>query len=184
MATTRSQELIHQLEKLPGKIKAEIVDHTIVPIPLAGGLSSRTSGLLFAALLDYAKRTGIGVALPGNAGFIVNLPNRGSFSPDASYCIGLTIDQDFVNGAPLFAAEVRSKNDYGPKAERAIRDKIADYFAAGTLVVWDVDVLRDKTIRVYRAGQPEQSTLYGINDEAEAEPALPGWRVAVNALFS
>lgn len=98
--------------------------------------------------------------------------------------MGQVIDQDFVNGAPIFAAEVRSKNDYGAKAERQILAKIADYFAAGTRVVWDVDVLREQLIRVYRATDPNQPTIYGVNDEAEAEPALPGWRVAVSTLFS
>lgn len=83
----------------------------------------------------------------------------------------LTIDQDFVKGAPIFAAEVRSTSDYSSKAERAIRAKIADYFAAGTLVVWDVDAL------------PDQPVTYGIDDTAEAELALPGWRVAVNTLL-
>ena len=50
----------------------------------------------------------------------------------------------FLEGAPVFAAEVRSDCDYGTKAERAMADKRADYFAAGTLVVWDVDVLKDE----------------------------------------
>ena len=47
----------------------------------------------------------------------------------------------FLKGAPRFAAEVRSEGDYGPAAEQAIAEKRDDYFAAGTLVVWDVDLL-------------------------------------------
>jgi hypothetical protein len=35
------------------------------------------------------------------------------------------------------AAEVHSENDYGPAAEPAMTAKRADYFACGTLVVWD-----------------------------------------------
>jgi Uma2 family endonuclease len=184
MGTHSNTELIEQLYQLPHNLKAEIVDTTIVPLSPAGGLSSRTSGMIFVALHHYSQLTGSGVALPGNAAFLVDLPRRGSFSPDASYCIDLVPDENFVNGTPIFAAEVRSKHDYGPKAEEAIRAKIADYFAAGTLVVWDVDALRDKTIRVYRASQPDQPTLYGMGEEAEAEPALPGWRVAVDTLLS
>jgi Uma2 family endonuclease len=42
----------------------------------------------------------------------------------------------FFEGAPVFAVEVRSENDYGPDAEREIVQKRADYFAAATLVVW------------------------------------------------
>ena len=40
---------------------------------------------------------------------------------------------------PAFAAEVRSENDSGLAAESEMADKRSDYFAAGTLVVWDVD---------------------------------------------
>jgi len=47
----------------------------------------------------------------------------------------------FLEGAPIFAVEVCSENDYGRAAEREMADKRADYFAAGTLVVWDVDIL-------------------------------------------
>ena len=184
-STVRSrEELIEELYNLPDNMKAEIVDGAIVPMSPTGGKPSRISGLIFASLLAYERQTGQGSALPNNAGFLVNLPRRGSFSPDASYSINRILDENFVVGAPIFAAEVRSKNDYGPKAERAILAKIADYFAAGTVVVWDVDALRDKIIRVYRASQPNQPTVYGMNDEAEAEPALPGWRVAVNTLLS
>ena len=176
--------MVNRLDRLPKKPGAEIVNSVIVPISPVGGITSRISGLIFVALLDYSQHIGRGFALPSSAVYLVDLPNRGSFSPDASYCLDKTLDQDFIQGAPIFAAEVRSKNDYGPKAERAILNKIADYFAAGTPVVWDVDALRAKTIRVYRAAQPDQPTVYGINDVAEAEPALPEWRVAVNTLLA
>lgn len=60
----------------------------------------------------------------------------------------------FLEGAPIFAVEVRSENDYGRAAEQDMADKRADYFAAGTRVVWDVDVLSDAIVRVYRADSP------------------------------
>ena len=59
----------------------------------------------------------------------------------------------------------------------------ADYFAAGTKVVWDVDVLREELIRVYRADDPENPTIYRRGDIAEAEPAVPGWRFPVDEMF-
>ena len=46
----------------------------------------------------------------------------------------------FAEGAPVFAVEIRSENDRGPAAEGRLATKRADYFAAGTLVVWDVDL--------------------------------------------
>jgi Uma2 family endonuclease len=89
----------------------------------------------------------------------------------------------FVNGPPLFAAEVRSEDDYGPAAERKIARKIVDYFAAGTQVVWDVDLLGEDVVRSYRADEPENPTIYRREQTAEATPALPGWSMPVDALF-
>jgi Uma2 family endonuclease len=62
--------------------------------------------------------------------------------------------------------------------------KRADYFAAGTLVVWDVDLLSETPVRAYRAADPENPTLYRRGESADAEPALPGWRMSVDDLFA
>ena len=84
---------------------------------------------------------------------------------------------------PALAVEVRSHDDYGPAAERALAAKRRDYFAEGTRVVWDVDVLRAGLIRVYRADEPETATVYRQGEVAEAEPAVPGWRFPVDEMF-
>lgn len=89
----------------------------------------------------------------------------------------------FLQGAPVFAVEVRSEGDYGAVAERAMAEKRADYFAAGTLVVWDVDLLGEDVIRVYRAAAPDAAIVYRRGQEAEAEPVVPGWTLAVDSLF-
>jgi Uma2 family endonuclease len=136
-----------------------------------------------AGLLEYSRRTKRGWAIPDNVGFLVHLPRRRSFSPDAAFHTGPSSGAKFIEGAPVFAVEVRSEEDYGPAAERAMAAKRADYFAAGTLVVWDVDVLRDESIRVYRATDPENPIIYGRGERAEAEPAVPEWTFRVDDLF-
>jgi Uma2 family endonuclease len=90
----------------------------------------------------------------------------------------------FLEGAPAFAAEVRSEGDYGPRAEREMADKRGDYFVAGTLVVWDVDLLGDEVVKVYRAADPNNPTIYRRSEVAEAEPAVPDWRMPVDDLFA
>jgi Uma2 family endonuclease len=116
-------------------------------------------------------------------GFIVDLPNRQSFSPDAAWFTGELDGMKFLNGAPAFAVEVRSENDYGPAAERELAAKRRGYFAAGTLVVWDVDLLSDDVIKVYRFTDPGTPTIYKRRDIAEAEPAVSGWTMPVDELF-
>ncbi len=61
--------------------------------------------------------------------------------------------------------------------------KRADYLAAGTLVVWDVGLLSEDVVRVYRASEPENPTVYRRGEIAEAEPAVPGWTMPVDDLF-
>ena len=91
----------------------------------------------------------------------------------------------FFEGAPIFAVEVRSECDYGPAAERDMAAKRADYFAAGTLVVWDVDLLSEEVVRVFRDGNGEQpASVYRRGQAAEAEPAVPGWTMPVDDLFA
>jgi Uma2 family endonuclease len=135
-----------------------------------------------ASLREYARRIRRGHALLDNVGFLVNLPHRKSFSPDAAFYTG-ELRMKFLEGAPVFAVEVRSEEDYGPKAEREMAEKRADYFAAGTLVVWDVDLQSAETVRVYRANQPDQPTIYRRSEMAEAEPAVPVWTMPVDDLF-
>lgn len=89
----------------------------------------------------------------------------------------------FLEGAPAFAAEIRGENDYGKEAEAEMAAKRVDYFTAGTLVVWDVDLLSEDVVRVYRAADPNAPKVYRRGEVAEAEPAVPGWRMSVDELF-
>ena len=50
-------------------------------------------------------------------------------------------------------------------------------------MVWDVDLLSDDAIKIYRYPDPENPTVYRRGDIAEAEPAVPGWRMPVDDLF-
>lgn len=177
-----TEAAIDSLSRVPENGKAEIVDGEIVVMPPTGGLPGYVGAEIFVSLREHVRSARIGHALPDNVGFIVDLPNRKSFSPDAAFYTG-ELSMGFLEGAPVFAVEVRSEGDYGAKAEQEIASKRADYFSAGTLVVWDVDLLSDDAVRVYRASDPENPTIYRRGDVAEAEPAVPGWTMAVDDLF-
>ena len=171
---------VRDLYRTPGK--AELVDGALVLMPFTSGLHGYAVTAIAASLNDYRRRTKRGYAFADNVGFLVRLPHRRSFSPDAAFHVG-PIDAKFIEGAPVFAVEVRSEEDYGPKAERVMAGKRADYFAAGTLVVWDVDVLRAQCVRAFRAGDPQNPAVYRRGETAGAEPAVPGWTLSVDELF-
>ena len=175
-----TDQLIDELYKVEGK--AEIVEGRIVMMSPTGDLPSSAAFAIATSLKAHAKRVG-GRAYPDNAAFLVNLPNRTSFSPDAAYYTGPRTGAKFLQGPPVFAAEVRSESDHSPAANRKIAAKRADYFAAGTKVVWDVDVLHQETVSVYRADSPDVPTIYRRGEMAEAEPAVPGWTFPVDELF-
>jgi Uma2 family endonuclease len=171
---------------VPDGRKAEIVDGEIVLMSPTQRVPNIAAGRIFASLDEYAQRESNGYAFTDNMSFIVNLPGRGSFSPDAAYYLGEPAGgpDEFITGAPTFAVEVRSAGDYGPAAERKMARKRTDYFASGTLVVWDVDVLKEMVVRVYRATDPQNATVYGKGESAEAEPAVPGWQMSVDRLIT
>jgi len=172
---------IEDLYRVPGK--AEIVNGEIVRILPTGAAPNYAASEIFVSLREYSRRTKSGYAVNDNAAFHVELPNRKSFSPDVAYHVGNWTGMKFFEGAPIFAVEVRSEGDYGPAAEKAMARKRDDYFAADTLVVWDVDLLSDEVIKSYQAGAPAQPQIFRRGEDANAEPALSDWSMPVDDLF-
>lgn len=181
--STNTQTTIESLYHLPDDRKAEIVNGEVLLMSPTGKKPNRAGFKICLRLYEHEVKTGTGIAVADNAGFRVSLPNRESFSPDAAFYIGTDTGMKFFDGAPIFAAEVRSEYDYGATAEREIQKKISDYFAAGTLVVWDVDLLGEDTVRVHRADAPRNPKVYRRGEAAEAEPAVSGWTMLVDDLF-
>jgi Uma2 family endonuclease len=167
--------------------KAELIDGRIELLMPTGRKPGRVAGRIYRSLDDYATQTGRGEAFPDNVGFTVPrlTSGRDSFAPDASYHLGpFPADpMRFIEGPPTLAVEVRNENDYTPSAEGGLEAKRADYFEAGTRIVWDVDPIAER-IHVYRAETPDQPTTFGRGQFIDAEPVLLGWRVAVDWIFS
>ena len=167
--------------------KAELIGGRIVHEMSAGHLPNVIAGLIFFNLKIYVRATGQGVAYTDGIGFAVpELPSgRQSFSPDASFYLGPLPAKRmrFVEGPPTFAVEVRSENDYGPAPERKMAAKRLDYFEAGTLVVWDVDP-EAECVHRFRADSPDQPLTFNKGQMVDAEPAVLGWRMAVDEIFA
>ena len=168
--------------------KAELVNGRIVHYVASGDLPSEVAFEIAVRLRAYAKQTGVGKAYSDGIGYAMIPPlsnGRQSFSPDASYYTGpLPANRmRFVEGTPDFAIEVRSEDDYGPAAEVEMAVKRADYFEAGTKVVWDVDPVAG-TIASYTAAAPQQPLIFSAGQVAHAEPALSGWKLAVDDILA
>ena len=179
--TTKTQATIEDLYQVEGK--AELVDGEIVLMAPTGFWPSHAASEIFVSLRAHAQQTKSGYAVTDNAGFRVNLPNRGSFSPDAAFYTGKPTGMKFFEGAPVFAVEVRSESDYGSRAEAKMAKKRGDYFAAGTLCVWDVDLQSPDVIKAYHFSDPENPIIFHRGDVADAGKAVPGWSMPVDDLF-
>src|ERR1043165_7068982 len=169
--STKIEATIDDLYKVEGK--AELVNGEILIVAPTGILPGYTAGAIFTSLSRYSKQHSLGYAMGDNLAYVVNLPHRKSFCPDVSLYVG-KLTMKFAEGPPVFAVEVRSEGDYGRYAERQMANKRADYFAAGTLVVWDVDILSTEVVRVYRATTPEIPVFYRRGKTPQANPAVPG----------
>jgi Uma2 family endonuclease len=161
----------------------ELIGGRIVQLMATGHKPNIIAGQIFRSLADYADRNPGGRAYTDNMGFAVPelASGRESFSPDAAYYRGKPPANPlrFLEGPPTFAVEVRSEND--DEAEMA--DKRADYFEAGTKVVWDVDT-EAEVIHKYLHSDPNKPVTFSRGQTADAEPAVPGWKVDVDWIFS
>jgi Uma2 family endonuclease len=184
MKVTEKQMTLNDLMREPGK--AELVGGRIVRYMATGYWPHKIAFRILLSLNEFAMRAKQGEAFGDNLGFAVPIlaSGRESFNPDASFYSGPLPKNKmwFIEGAPTLAMEVRSDSDKGAVALREMADKRADYFEAGTLVVWDVDPMAE-CIYVYRATSRDIPATYGRGQQAEAEPAVPGWKIAVDSIF-
>jgi Uma2 family endonuclease len=166
--------------------KAELIGGRIVRFMGTGRRPSLIAGRIYRRLWDHAENSGRGEV--HFDGMIFGVPElssgRESFMPDISYYFGPfpANEMRWIDGPPTFAVEVRSENDYGNAAEAEMAAKRLDYFEAGTLVVWDVDA-EAELIYKYQIKDPTQPTIFARGQFADADPAVPGWQIAVDDVF-
>lgn len=126
-------------------------------------------------------RTGLGVVLAGDVGFVltrdpdtVRAPDIAvllkSRHPDAGTAVG------FHDGPPDLAVEVLSPGDN----PRRVQAKVDDYRRAGVCAVWVVDPAACK-IRALRA--PGTDEILASGDLLTAPDLLPGFSVPVENVF-
>jgi Uma2 family endonuclease len=182
---------VAEFERLPeGEGKQELVNGRVVELAPVGDVHGLVAVEVVAALRDYVRRrrrrhggrlvaaghvrTETGYQLrPGPAG------TRGTRAPDVSYYRARPQTRGIVRGAPDLAVEVLSP-DEGPAA---VREKVAEYLAAGVALVWVVDTAPDReTVTVHRPGQPARVLSRG--DLLTGEDVLPGFRLPLAELWT
>ena len=103
--STKVEATIEDLYKVEGK--AELVNGEIVLMSPTGRDPGYAGDVILISLFNYSKQNNFGRAVGDNKAFVINLPHRKSFSPDAAFYAG-KMTMKFGEGAPIFAVEVRS----------------------------------------------------------------------------
>jgi Uma2 family endonuclease len=158
----------------------EFVDGLLVEKPM-GATSSWVAGEVFDLVRAYCRRTGYGVAFIADLGFQC-FPAKPTQvrKPDVAVlrCDPATYDlpDGWVTAVPALVVEVVSPNE----TAYDLAEKVADFRAAGTPLVWVIDPPR-RQATVYRA----DGTLALVTDPAElsGEDVLPGLVVPLPAVL-
>jgi Uma2 family endonuclease len=145
---------------------------------------SRIESTISYLLVEWSKAQPAprGEVLSGEAGLRLSRNPDTSVGVDVAYISSETAkanvnDEGFVDGVPVLAIEILSPSD----KHEEIKEKIETYLRYGTRLVWIVDPAF-QTITVYRDDAPPQ--LHNNTQHIDAEPHLPGFKVAVSEIFA
>jgi Uma2 family endonuclease len=133
------------------------------------------------ALGRYVDEHALGAASAADSGFLLARAPDSVRAPDVWFIrrdripVGGPPDA-FWTGAPDLAVEVRSKNDRWPD----ILEKVDEYFAAGTQLVWVIEPIRREVV-VFRADMPAITLM--STDELDGQDVVPGFHLPVRDLF-
>jgi Uma2 family endonuclease len=172
-----------QLLRMPDdSMRHELVrgEHRVMPPP--GFEHGRVAANVGGMLLTHVRKTGIGVTLAAETGFLLARDPDTVRAPDASFISKERADAagptaEYWPGAPDFAVEVVSPSD----SFHEVQDKALEWLTAGTVAVLVLDPPK-RTATVYR-GQGD-AHVYSADDELDLSDAVPGFRVAVAELFA
>jgi Uma2 family endonuclease len=177
---TATAKDVLRAEREPQKALCELIDGTLVEKP-TGYRESSLAIWIGARLQFFVEERDLGI-VAGADGFM-RLAPRNIRIPDVSFVSYDRLpdpeaaDAAIANFAPDLAIEVLSPSNTRGEMERKRRD----YFAAGTLLVWEIDPKKE-VIDVYTA--PDSVKRLTKSDNLAGNHVLPGFKVRVAELFA
>ena len=168
-------------DELPsGPVHYELDNGRLVTMAPAGEPHADTQATIVAELMVQGQRRGHGKAY-GEVGVILWKNPFRVVEPDAAFVKQSSLPvrtsaERYLETIPELIVEIRSKNDSKPYVVR----KVADYLAAGVLLVWVVDP-EEKSVSAHRLGTAPKPLLVG--DALECEDLIPGFRLLLSDLF-
>lgn len=162
-----------------GNRMCELVDGTLVEKPM-GFRESRLASVLGHFVEGYLEANNIGMTA-GEQGMLRLAPGQAR-APDLSFISWDKLpnrecpDEAVPHLVPDLAVEVLSAGN--TRAEMA--RKRAEYFAAGTRLVWEVDP-DTRTVAVFT--DPSTFTTHDETQSIDGSPVLPGFTLSIRRWF-
>lgn len=157
----------------------ELIDGTLVRKAM-GAYESYLASKIVMLLGFFVEANNLGIVL-GEAGMMQLFPDQVRI-PDVSfishqYLQGSGFPNDPVpHMAPVLAVEVISAGNTRQEMER----KLAEYFDAGTQLVWYV-YPEKKEVHAFKSA--DNARVYGVRDELPGDDVLPGFTMKLAELF-
>lgn len=161
--------------------RTELVRGRVVREPRPGARHGWLVQKLFGALQPHVEQRGLGIVV-NETGFLLSVDPPTVRGPDLAVIRSENLPREdipegFWTRAPDLAIEVLSPSNSAIE----MREKVLDYLAAGTPLVWVVDP-HTRTVAVH--GARYESCLLTVEDDLEGGEVLPGLRIALADLFA
>jgi Uma2 family endonuclease len=180
--TVQQQVTIDEFWRMCGDgRRRELVRGEVIELPPASFEHGRVAANAVALLREFARARGLGTVVGAETGFILSTSPQTIRAADAAFVrqarlVGVDLSR-FFPGPPDLAVEVVSPTDLAAEIEA----KVQDYLAAGTPLIW---IVYPATQHVVVHRPPGEARHFGPQDLLAAEPALPGFAVRVEELFT
>jgi Uma2 family endonuclease len=161
--------------------RSELVRGELRTMAPAGSEHGATIMILAAPLAQHVRSRRLGVVFGAETGFTIAHDPDTVRAPDIAFVSqsripSSGIPKKFFPGAPDLAVEVVSPGD----TFEEVHDKVADWLAAGTRIVWVVNP-KHRTVTVYKPGPQVQ--VLAEKDQLTGEDVVPGFACGVGEVF-
>lgn len=167
----------------PGTV-SELVCGRVVRMPSPGTMHGRIAARITARLAAFVDEGGLGEVID-DAGYLLRTAPDTVRAPDATFLDRRRVsavplpETGYYEGAPTLAVEVVSPGE----TERDVREKVAEYLAAGAERVWEVRP-RLKTVTVHRPdAEPVTKRVGEWLTSGDAGFEVDGFELPVVAIF-
>ncbi len=163
------------------RMEREADGKVIIMSPVKKG-SGRRESRLFGLLALWHEKINLGELFGPSAGF--DLPDGSSKAADVAWLSDESLagdpasEEEFIQTAPDFVAEVRSSTDRLKKSQKKMTDT---WMANGVRLAWLIDPYEEKTY-IYRQRQ-EVETVEGFDGKIlSGEDVLPGFELPLEVM--